>query len=198
MQILERNRLRTALERANMTMKAASLAAGVGETYVRDVLERGKDPTISKLSRVCDVLGISIAEILYEDGDNGTIPVVGYVGAGALIYNFEGQVTEGELDRIDAPPDSGPNTVAVKVRGESMPGEADEDSILVYDERLDPPDPSLVGRLCVVWCEDGRVLVKRLGFGSQPGLWSLVSTGGHVERDVALKAAARVKWIQPP
>ena len=49
-------------------MKAASLKAGLGETFVRDVLERDREPIVSKLAALTKVLGVSVSEIL---GDRG-------------------------------------------------------------------------------------------------------------------------------
>lgn len=156
-------------------------------------LERGErrltQDWMTRLSEVLDVRPVDLIE-------SSVVPVVGRVGAGAAVVPIESD-GDNDLGEVEAPPGAGPYTVAVEVEGGSMAGQADDGSILYFDERHDPPDPTFIGKLCVVWAEDGRVLVKRLGFGSATGLWSLISSGGGVERDVALKSAAKVLWIKP-
>lgn len=45
-------RIRSLLEEHSLNMKAVSLAAGKGETFVRDMLKRGRDPSASNLDAV--------------------------------------------------------------------------------------------------------------------------------------------------
>ncbi|SHG78867.1 Peptidase S24-like [Kaistia soli DSM 19436] len=45
-------------------MKSASLNADLGETFVRDILERERDPSVGKLTKLAETLGLSIGELL--------------------------------------------------------------------------------------------------------------------------------------
>ncbi|MER8945729.1 helix-turn-helix domain-containing protein [Mesorhizobium sp. M0959] len=54
-----------------MTMKEASRRAGRGETFVRDILKRGQEPSASNLERLARVLKVSAAEILDGTVDPG-------------------------------------------------------------------------------------------------------------------------------
>jgi transcriptional regulator with XRE-family HTH domain len=186
------NRLRALREKAGMTRQ--DLADRIGTSLSQIVkLERGERRlTQDWMERAATALGVHAADLLVSR----TVPLIGKEGAGAVVLwaDHDGDLNLGE---VDAPPDATETTAALEVEGDSMPGVADPGSVLYYDERHDPPHESMVGKLCVAWCEDGRVLVKRLGFGSSPGLWSLVSVGGAVERDVALQYAAKVLWIRP-
>lgn len=56
----------------------------------------------------------------------------------------------------------------------------------------------MLGYPCVVETEDGRVLVKRLLRGSQPGLFDLESIVGPTIRDVRLNWAAEILAVVPP
>lgn len=187
-----KNAIRKFREKAGLTRP--ELAEKIGTSVSQLVkLERGERRiTIDWMERIAPALGIAVTDLL----EARMVPVIGKVGAGAQIHVIEedGDVI---LAEVEAPPGATETTVAVEVEGDSMPGVADAGAILYYDARHDPPDESFIGKLCVVWCEDGRVLVKRLGFGSAAGFWSLVSVGGIVERDVALKYAAKVEWIKP-
>lgn len=124
-----------------------------------------------------------------------TVPIVGYVGAGAaIIFDDEGEVPLGEAPRPMGAPES---TRAVRVKGDSMPGSAENGWLIYYNNRRDPPTEDLFGELCVVGCEDGRVLVKRLLRGRESGLFDLAPTIGAIERDVRVAWAALVEWIKP-
>ncbi|GGE54653.1 hypothetical protein GCM10007276_34590 [Agaricicola taiwanensis] len=126
------------------------------------------------------------------------VPLVGKVGGGAVVYPIDDHAVGAGLDEVDAPPRRTPNMVAVEVEGDSMAAwNADDGSILYYDDRQEPPDPGMIGKIVIVWCEDERVLVKKLLPGSDPGSWSLMSSNGAIERDVPVRYAARVKFIEP-
>ena len=88
-------------------------------------------------------------------------------GAGAVAHFYaDGQ---GPFDDVDAPLDSKPTTVAVQVRGHSL-GVLFDNWLVFYDDIRNPPDDSLVGRMCVCGLSDGRVLIKSLKRSPQTGL----------------------------
>ncbi|WP_352878489.1 helix-turn-helix transcriptional regulator [Mesorhizobium sp. M0959] len=66
-----RNRIVRLLDEQHMTMKEASRRAGRGETFVRDILKRGQEPSASNLERLARVLKVSAAEILDGTVDPG-------------------------------------------------------------------------------------------------------------------------------
>ena len=182
--------LKRAMKVTGTRQRGLADAVGLTQDKISKVLNGSRELTASELIEIAQALRVPFPVRRF-------VPVVGYVGGGAVVYAIDDHEKGAGLDEIDAPSDSGPNAVAVQVRGDSMAGQADDGSYLIYDDRLDEPDPNWVGRMCVVWCEDGRVLVKRLAFGSEPGEWSLVSAGGTIERDVKIKHIARVKWVRP-
>lgn len=123
-----------------------------------------------------------------------TVPVVGYVGAGgAVSYVGESQI----IDEAPRPPGSSLATVAVVVRGGSMPGVADDGWLVFYDERREGVTDDMIGRLCVVWLADGQVLIEPVFNGGAPGLYDLTSTAYETIRDAHVTHSARVEWIKP-
>lgn len=61
--------LRERMKARGITAKRLSLAAGRGETYVRDLLQsRSHNPTIEGLQRLADVLGCTVAQLTGEAG----------------------------------------------------------------------------------------------------------------------------------
>jgi hypothetical protein len=65
-----------------------------------------------------------------------------------------------------------------------------------YDNvRHGAPPAELIGELCVVGLEDGRVLIKQVQRGKAEGLFSLHSQTEPPIRDVAVAWAAKVKCM---
>lgn len=122
------------------------------------------------------------------------IRVVGYVGASGAEHRYE--VEEIDLDQVSPPLGATANTVAVEIRGESL-GPAIDRWLAFYDDVRAPITPDLIGHLCVVGLDDGRVLIKKIMRGRQPGTFDLVPTIGETIRSVRISWAARVKSIAP-
>lgn len=123
-----------------------------------------------------------------------TVPLVGYVGAGAQAVLFaDGQ---GPFDDVEAPDDATDTTVAVEVRGESL-GALFDRWVVYYDNVRDPPGGDQIGKLCVVGLEDGRILVKKLVRGQIAGHFTLLSNVEPPIYDVPVQWAARVKTMKP-
>lgn len=121
-----------------------------------------------------------------------TVPLVGYVGAGAETHFLP----SGELDRVPAPEGSTDDTVAVEIRGESL-GSFFDRWLIFYDDVRRPVTSDLVGKLCVVGLEDGRILVKKIQRSKARGLFHLLSQTEGPILDVPIEWAARVKNMVP-
>lgn len=60
-----RDRLAEAIERSGKSYRRISLDAGLGATYVYDVLEIGKEPTVDRLLKVIEQIGGGSIYILH-------------------------------------------------------------------------------------------------------------------------------------
>lgn len=174
-------RVAKALPVSNMTPQKVSL-----------MLKGKREISFDEIKAVCVILGIS---------PPGTtislkVPVVGVVSAGASasLFGLGHQMYE----EVDAPQESTPNTVAVKVQGDSMYGVADDGSYIYYDDVPGMPVESMIGKLCVVGLTDDRVLVKRLKRGSEPGRFTLQSVNAPDIENVEVAWASRVTWVRFP
>lgn len=128
--------------------------------------------------------------------DAPMVPIIGRVGAdaeGTIIYTT-GQQT-GDMALL--PPGGGRDTVAVEVTGHSMRGYADDGALIYFEVQRLPPTPDMIGYEAVVETEDGRVLLKRLLYGSRAGVYDLESINGPTLSDVRLKWAAEITAIIP-
>jgi hypothetical protein len=140
---------------------------------------------------------VTAKDILFESGEGpielATVPLVGYVGAGAQTHFFSDQ---GELDRVTAPENATESTSAVEIRGESL-GSFFDRWLIYYDDVRRPVTPDLVGKLCVVGLENGQILVKKIQRSRARGLFHLVSQTEGPILDVAIEWAAKVKSMVP-
>lgn len=194
MELLNKERLKRAMEMKGLNMKSLSLAAGRGETFVRDLLERDNAPRIDSLKAVADILGVTIAYLIGEEA--GTTPIVGRVGAdtgGEVLYGNG----DGWLGETITPPGAGPDSVALEVIGFSM-GIFVDGALIYYSDLKNAPTDDMYGDVVVVGLSDDRVLLKKLSRGSRPGLYDLESLNGPMLRDQDVVWAADIECIVPP
>lgn len=127
-----------------------------------------------------------------------TVPVVGYVGAGAQVFPVNDHPVGQGIERVACPRGLNPETTeAVRVRGDSMYPISDG-WVLFYSRASEPADV-VVGQLCIVrLAGDGPTLVKQVRPGYSPGRFNLVSTNAAPIDDAALEWASRVRQIVPP
>ena len=120
------------------------------------------------------------------------VRVVGYVGAGSAAHLYD--VAQGDLDEVAWPEGTPESTVAVEIRGNSL-GPFLNCWLVFYDDVRRPVTPDLIGELCVVGLEDGRILVKQVQRGRAEGLFNLISSTEKPILDVAIQWAAKVNSI---
>lgn len=200
----------------NDRLKAARIKAGYAEaaqaarafgwkevTYSKhESGERGLRPKVAE--RYAKAFRVTPEYLLYarsklppatrqDDSKPRTVPLVGYVAAGAEAYFFADQ---GEIDRVQAPDTATEDTVAVEIRGESL-GSFFDRWLIFYDRVERPITADLIGKLCVVGLADGRILVKKVQRSKARGLFHLLSQAEGPILDVAIEWAARVKHMAP-
>lgn len=121
------------------------------------------------------------------------IEVRGKVGAGGHVYG----VDSGPLDIVPNDERYPASTTGLEVSGDSMGNAFPDGSLVFYDQVYDYPEPIHINKNCVVWCADGRTMIKRLLKGSRPDRWSLFSiTGSSVEEDVFLDHVALITGVR--
>lgn len=138
---------------------------------------------------------IESAAVLGDDPEADTVPVVGYVRAGAEAVMLP--LLGDELDRVHAPPGANKNTRALEIRGNSL-GELFDRWIVYFDDVRSPITPDLHGKLCILGLEDGRVVVKKVKRSPRnDGYFDLISNTEPTMEGVAVRWAARVRSMEP-
>jgi transcriptional regulator with XRE-family HTH domain len=188
-------RLKEAWEETGWSKAEFARRADVSyDNVVKYLAGRVDKPRGDILVRLSDALGKD--DLWLEKGIDIEAPtrkvrLAGYIGAGQAVY----PVDDGADDEVDAPADSPASTVAAQIRGDSMLPTFHE-GWLIYWSRHKPP-MEMVNQLAVVQLSDGRIMVKTIRLGSQPGLFRLTSFNAADIADVPLDWAAPIDWVKP-
>lgn len=185
-----------------------------GHTIYR--LERGEmQITEDWLERFAKALDCSILELI-DDATRGltnssttekisiyplnkkTVPVVGYVGAGQMVFPIDSYQKGNGMEEVICPPDVNPNTVvALKVKGDSMLPAMQEGWIIYYNREVFGMNGDCLNKLCVIGLHDDSVMVKELRKGYKKDAFNLHSYNAPIIEDVKLKWCAPVLFIKP-
>lgn len=200
-----------AMNRLAERIRAIRKAQGLNQTEFGERLgvtqstvarwERGAVPGGEHLQSIADFANTTVERLMGTDdlaaSPADSVPVVGYVGAGAVVTPYDDFAKGDGLSYVDRPSFVKGQVVAVEVKGDSLFPVAENGWRLVYtgDQSLD--ESLVLNRLCVVKLADESMMVKRVTRGSQPGRYHLVSTNAPLIEDAALLWAAPVKAIVP-
>ena len=192
---------RLAAARSAKDMSQSDLARRVGvKPQAIQAIEAGKVEKPRNILALAKAVGVDANELLTgHPGEqapvNETVPLVGYVRAGAAAYYY-GTASD-PLDYVAPIGDMTNDTVAVQIQGESL-GSFFDTWLVYYDEVRSPVTYDLIGKLCVVGLLDDRVVVKVIRRTKTPGRFNLISnTGQDNILDVEVLWAAKVKNMAP-
>jgi phage repressor protein C with HTH and peptisase S24 domain len=199
------HRIDQRLAKLGLSETAASKAAGRGATLIKDMRRatRGKKATsgtkVETLQALAPVLGTNFLWLATGEGDpenmhdhraRRSLPVMGRVGAGAVVDLPEDLSTAEALDYIDIEIDG---DFIAEVVGDSMwPRWLDGERVIIEAEPS-PPDRLLNGYAVVQIEDEGRRYLKLLRRGSRVGLFTLESHNAAPIENVAILCAWRVK-----
>lgn len=199
-------RIAQARKSAKMTQTALSQQVGTTRSSVSQWESGLTEPTPENLRTIAMQTGRSYEWLAtgrgqpqtFEDDEEGAlmVPLKGYVRAGAQAQYLP--LNDDELDRVEAVAGATDKTVALEIRGDSL-GELFDRWLVFFDDVRSPVTPDLMGKLCVAWVDDGRVLVKKIKKQTN-GLFTLLSNYEQQDPpivDVRLVGAARVKAMVP-
>lgn len=187
-----KQRIRDALDRSGLNMKSASLKAGRGETFVRDLLKRHRRPIAENLRGLARVLGLSVGELLegYEDEQPATVPIMGYVGAGWHVEPEYEQMPPDGFEQIEVAFQVPDGVIGFWVRGESMePAYSDGDVVLVRADQRYATGAYVGQKPHIVLTETGRRYLKRIMPGPGRNTFNLESFNTRT------MVGVRLKWV---
>lgn len=146
--------------------------------------------------RYAMLLRVSPAWLMLGEGDPNapTVPILGYVGAGATVEPIDDHEQGAALD--EAPAEVGAS-MAVRVRGRGLPPFRDGWTLYLTDWAEGVP-AEWVSKFCLVELEDGSRVLRDIRPGYDPGTWNLVDATGDVAENVRVRRSAFVVKVAQP
>lgn len=199
-------RVKTLRTQQNLSQARLAKAIGMTQTAIAEI-EGGKVKRPGKLHEIARELGTSPDWLLGGSDDMRSedvaatldspherkLKVLGYVGAGGQVSHF--YVEDQSLETIRATDRDPPKAVAARIMGTSL-GPLFDRWYVIYDDVRRPVTDDLIGKLCIVWLADGRVLVKKLDRGKNGFTLTSNSEAEAPLVGVDVESAARVTDIR--
>lgn len=187
------NRIREIREQKGWTLQQLAAKVRTSHQQIHRLETEQRRLTTDWLTRLAKALGCRPFELLPpSDDERVTVPIVGYVGAGEKVVNFEDP--GGGLGPV-IPPPQGEHMAAIVVRGDSMWPAYQEGDVLFFDPATEVQS-DCIGRECIVQVRGGPTYVKRVFRGTKDGTFRLASYKAPEVDNVELVWAARVRWIR--
>lgn len=164
-------RIRKAMDSKGITGEELAEAVGLSGSQISRFDSGKREPRVSELMRIGDVLGVPWTSLVEGTEQNERYaPLISWVSAGALIIPDN----DTDLESAKKVPlgDLGPgNWIALRVDGDSMDRISPPDSVILVNTE----DRALVPNACyVIVTEDGSATYKR--FRNNPARFAPVST----------------------
>lgn len=177
------------MDRQGFSRRRLSREAGIGETAVRDLLERTANPGIATLHKVADALKVPLTKLTGMD----SVPLVGKIGAGGLVAY---QSDDDDHEFVPRPPSGAGDIIALEVLGDSMLPKYEAGDV-IYIENEDSPIDRQVGEYCAIRLADGGTYLKQLATGGTRDRYVLRSLNAADIENVEIVWARPVLFIMP-
>lgn len=168
---------------------------GTVSRWVRGLTRKIEEDNKQKIIEMAQRYGVAYDRYAT---DGPCVPVKGRIIVNGQV---EPKVSDNQdINGGDAPmvDDATRDTVALVVEGNSMWPAAWPGWLVYYDDQKREPTDDVIGTMCVVKLRgNGKMFVRIVEKGLQPGTWMLIPVNGAVERDQELEWAQPVKWIRP-
>lgn len=157
MTVLWRKRLEKAIKDSGLSMKEVSLAAGKGETFVRDLIERDRIPSIENFLAIARVVGKPVSYLVGENSETAKEPglrrvdVVAHVQAGHFAETWEWDEEERYAVYVpDLAEYRGLRLYAAETRGPSMNKRYSDQTVVVFNSVIEAHEEPIPGKRYII------------------------------------------------
>ena len=181
-----------------LTLEQLAEKAGISRSYLNELELGAKTINAQRLQQVADALDVHPEDLIARTIVGIAVP--GRAGAGAEVHPFDDHAKGEGLYMVECPAQLSPHgIVAVEVEGDSMEPVYSAGDLLFYSRETVGVPTEAVGQKCVCEDEDGRIWVKQVRNGSEPGLFHLISINPLADsrHNTRLHWAARVRLHLP-
>lgn len=181
----------------DMSQRGLARLMGLDPAAVSYMFRGKRRIQLDEAAKMARVLGLPLDEVLKHSGvqpEKGpeTTAVVGVLSGDMELVMGPAPGPK----RADLPPESPPNTVAVRVVAPDGPLGA-YDGAVVFFAPSDGISADAVGRLAMVKLKDGRAYLRVIRKGYSQGRYRLLSLWGHgVIEDAQVVSACPVVWMK--
>lgn len=185
-----RDRIEMEMKAKGFSRRGLATKAGVGQTSIRDVLERTDNPGIGTLHKIAEALDLPFEAISGAE----SVPLLGEIGAGGAVAYFK---DDHEFETVPRPPLAPGPLMALRVVGESMLPKYEPDDVIYVRRDHEGILPQYLGRYCAVNLADGGTYLKILAAGAAPDRYTLRSLNAADMENVEVIWAAPVLFVMP-
>lgn len=185
-------RLGPVLHRRKIKQTTLADAVGVNKSYISEIVSGKKLPSMDVLSKIVEYLDVDPSEVM---APARSVPVVGYVGAGAAVELTDAYAKGDGMYHVACPEDlPAREVVAVEVTGQSMEPMIQPGDILFFTRHFMGVDERAVGNVAICETADGRALVKLIRPGRDKGTFDLYSINSALNGP---EYGLRLRWAAP-
>lgn len=179
--------------------RSLSMAAGLSESAVRDLLTRTDNPGVSTLRKVAEALEMPVDALT---GANLRVPVLGKIGAGGeVLFNLDpdDELNGRDHETVPRPPLVIGRLMALEVQGSSMLPKYEAGEVVYVRAPNNDGDIPLeaLGSYCAVRTAGGGTFLKVLTRGDEAERFTLRSLNAPDMENVEVVWASPVLFVMP-
>ncbi len=196
-----KNRISEWRERRGLTVESLAAAVDTSPGQISRLQNGSRRLDTDWLDRLAKALQCKPLDLV-SNSIPEAVPVVGKVGAGAMVYPIDDYLQGGAAEFVEVPPgvDFSQNLVALKVEGDSLEPMLYEGWYVYYNTRIEGGCEDMNSKVPhVVRIKDGATLVKLIRRGYARGKYNLHSykPGVEIIEDVTIEWCAKIVSIKP-
>lgn len=156
-------------------------------------LEKGqRELTLTWMKRLAAALGCSPQDLI-----DHTVPLVGYIGLGAEVFDVNDSQPKTRPEKVPSPPHVSKTLIAFRILGDSMYPRYDDGDLVYATHISESSEEECLRKECIVKLRSGATYLKKLHKGRTPGRYNLRAHNAPDFEDVEIEWARPICWHKP-